>query len=32
MLMGGKTVQASLKATLVEEDDGEKIILGVSII
>ena len=32
MLMGGKPVQASLKATLVEEDDGEKIILGVSLV
>ena len=31
LLMGGKTVQASLRAAMVEEDDGEKIILGVSI-
>ena len=30
LLLGGKTVPASLRATMVEEDDGEKIILGVT--
>ena len=28
MLMGGKTVSASLRAAMVEEDDGEKIFLA----
>ena len=30
LIMDGKSVPVSLKASLVEEDDGEKIILGVS--
>jgi hypothetical protein len=30
LLMGGKTVPVSLRAALIKEDDGEKIILGVS--
>lgn len=29
LIMGGETVPVSLKATLVEEDDGQKILLGV---
>ena len=31
LLLGGKTVPAGLKATLIRESDGEKIILGVTI-
>ena len=30
LLMGGESVPVSLRATMVEEDDGEKIILGVN--
>ena len=30
MIMNGESVPASLRATMVEEDDGEKIILGVN--
>ncbi len=30
LLIDGKTIPVTLKATLTKEDDGEKIILGVS--